>query len=143
MHFAVLEARYYEPINDALLAGVERALVKEGATFEIVTVPGSYELPAALEMAHASGKYAGYIVLGCVIRGATSHYDLICDAIAHKFQDQAVMHQLALGFGVLTCENYEQAEERADMTRKDYGGHAAVAALRMVALKKQFGRHDH
>lgn len=139
MHLAVLEARYYEPINDDLIAGVDRALKAGGATYDVVTVPGSYELPAALEMAVASGKYDGYVTLGCVIRGATSHYDLICEAISNKFQDQAVTHKLAHGFGVLTCESYEQAEERADMTRKDYGGHAAKAALRMIELKKQFG----
>ena len=139
MHVLVLEARYYEPINDDLIAGVDRALKEGGATYEVVSVPGSYELPAALEMAHATGRFDGYVVLGCVIRGATSHYDLICEAISHKFQDQATAHKLALGFGVLTCENYEQAEERADKDRKDYGGHAAKAALRMIALRKQFG----
>lgn len=141
MHLLVLEARYYEPINDDLLAGVDQALKEAGATYDVVSVPGSYELPAALEMAATGNKkYDGYVTLGCIIRGATSHYDLICEAISHKFQDQVTAHKLAFGFGVLTCENYEQAEERADKARKDYGGHAAKAALRMIALKKQFGQ---
>jgi 6,7-dimethyl-8-ribityllumazine synthase len=138
MHLLVLEARYYEAINDDLLAGVDRSLKKAGATYDVVSVPGSYELPAALNFARqGKKKYDGYVLLGCVIRGATSHYDLICESISFKFQDLAVEHSLALGFGVLTCENYEQAEERADPTRKNYGGHAAEAALKMIALKQQ------
>lgn len=139
MHLLVLEARYYEPINDDLIAGVDRELKKVGATYDVVAVPGSYELPAALNFARQSKtKYDGYVLLGCVIRGATSHYDLICESISFKFHNLAIDHNLAIGFGVLTCENYEQAEERADPDRKNYGGHAAAAALRMIALKKQF-----
>lgn len=141
-HLLILEARYYEELNDNLLAGAKKAMDKAGATFDVIQVPGSYELPAALEFAAASTTapdYDGYVLLGCLLRGETSHYDLICDAISHKFQDLAVDRHLAIGFGVLTCETEEQAIVRADPNKKDYGGAAAKAALRMIELKKHFG----
>ena len=141
-HILILEARFYDELADSLLEGAKRALDKVGATYEVVTVPGSYELPAALKLAATSKthNYDGYVLLGCLLRGETSHYDLICDAIAHKFQDLAVDMDLAIGFGVLTCDTEEQAIVRADADRKDYGGNAARATLRMIELKKQYGQ---
>lgn len=141
-HFLVIEARYYNDIADSLLAGVEQALAKEQATFDVITTSGAYELPATLNFsiqANEKGKtaYDGFILLGCVIRGQTTHYDQILDAIFPKVIDLSIDHNLALGMGVLTCENIEQAEYRADKDKKDYGGAAARAALRMVSLKKQ------
>ncbi|MDB5478536.1 MAG: ribH [Alphaproteobacteria bacterium] len=137
--FLVIEARYYTEIADALLQGVDAALVAAGATYDVVTTSGAYELPATLNFAvQGTIKYDGFILLGCVIRGQTTHYDQILDAVFPKILDLSVEHNLALGMGVLTCENEEQAEYRADKDKKDYGGAAARAALRMVQLKNQY-----
>lgn len=141
-HFLVIEARYYNDIANSLVEGVDQALKNANSTYEIITTSGAYELPATLNFAiqaNEKGKtvYDGYILLGCVIRGQTTHYDQILDAVFPKVLDLSVEHNLALGMGVLTCENIEQAEYRADKNKKDYGGAAARAALRMVELKKQ------
>lgn len=137
----ILEARYYNEINDNLLAGVKKACDDAKATFDVVAVPGSYELPSALNMARQSKtNYDGYVLLGCVIRGATSHYDHICDSVFQTVQDLVVANNLALGQGILTCENYDQAFERADPTNMNYGGKAAKAALTMIDLKKKMGQ---
>ena len=134
----VLEARYYNDINDQMLAGIEKACTEAGATYDVMAVPGSYELPAALNFAAQSDKeYDGYVLIGCVIRGATTHYDHICDSVFQSVQSLAIAYGLAVGQGILTCENYEQAEERAAVGRMNYGGKAAKAALAMVALKKK------
>ena len=137
-HLLVIEARYYQDIADSLITGVKAATDKAGATFDVVTTSGAYELPATLNYAiQGSKKYDGYVLLGCVIRGQTTHYDQILDSIFPKVLDLSVEHNLALGMGVLTVENIEQAEYRADHTKKDYGGAAARAALRMIDLKKE------
>lgn len=134
----VIEARYYTEIADSLLQGVDRVLKQHGATYEVVTTSGAYELPATLAYAVQGSKhYDGFVLLGCVIRGQTTHYDQILDSVFPKVLDLSVVHNLALGMGVLTCENLEQAIYRADADKKDYGGAAARAALRMVDLKKQ------
>lgn len=137
-HLLVLEARYYNEINDNLLQGVEKACKEVGATFDVLAVPGAYELPAALNFARQSKtKYDGFVLLGCVIRGATTHYDHICDSVFQTVQDLTVAYDLAIGQGILTCENYDQAFERADPTHMNYGGKAAKAALHMVELRKK------
>ncbi len=139
MHLLVIEARYYTAIADDLLRGVDRALKAGGATYDVVTTSGAYELPATLHLAlKGKKKYDGFVILGCVIRGQTTHYDQILDAVFPKMLDLSLAHDLALGMGVLTCENTEQAEYRAHADKKDYGGAAARAALRMIELKKQF-----
>lgn len=137
-HLLVIEARYYTEIADDLIGGVKAALDKAGATFDLITTSGAYELPATLNYAiQGKKKYDGYVLLGCVIRGQTTHYDQIVDAVFPKVLDLSVEHNLALGMGVLTCETVDQAEYRAHKDKKDYGGAAARAALRMIDLKKQ------
>lgn len=141
-HFLVIEARYYTAIADALLEGVKHALEQDNSTFDVMTTSGAYELPATLNFAaqanqHDKTVYDGFILLGCVIRGQTTHYDQILDAVFPKVLDLSIDYNLALGMGVLTCESIEQAEYRADKDKKDYGGAAARAALRMVELKTQ------
>ncbi len=139
-HLLVLEARYYNEINDNMLAGVKKACEEGSATFDVLSIPGSYELPSALNLVHQSKmKYDGYVLLGCVIRGATTHYDHICDSVFQSVQDLVVANNLALGQGILTCENYDQAFERADPSNMNYGGKAAKAALTMIDLKKKLG----
>lgn len=135
-HLLVLEARYYDAINDHMLAGIKKACADAKATFDVIAVPGAYELPAALNFARQGKvKYDGYVLIGCVVRGATSHYDHINDSVFQSVQDLALEHNLAVGQGILTVENYDQAEERADPGRMNYGGKAARAALTMVELK--------
>ena len=132
----MIEARYYDHINDLLLEGARAALDETGAIYEVVTVPGALEIPAALNMAvHGKNKYDAYIVLGCIIRGETSHYDIVCNESARGVYDLVTRHHLALGNGILTVENEEQALARADMRRKNKGGDAARAALAMLAYK--------
>jgi 6,7-dimethyl-8-ribityllumazine synthase len=134
----IIEARFYDHIADGLLAGAKAALEKGGATCEVLTVPGIYELPAALEMAVASGRgYDGYVTLGCAIRGETDHYHHICAACVTGLSELAVAHRLALGNGVLTVHNEAQALARSEPSRKDIGGQAGRACLRMMELRRR------
>ncbi|MCQ0989471.1 6,7-dimethyl-8-ribityllumazine synthase [Jiella marina] len=143
-HILIVEARYYEHIADHLLGGVKAALDGAGATYDVVTVPGSLEVPAAigfaLSGADAGGTdYDGFVALGCVIRGETHHFDIVANESARALMSLAVDEGLAIGNGILTVENEEQALVRADPARKDKGGEAAKTALTMIALREQFG----
>lgn len=132
-------APYYREIADQLVLGATQALAAAGVGSEVIEVPGAFEIPAAIALAAQTGRYAGYIGLGCVIRGETSHYDYVCGESARGLQDLAVHARLAIGYGILTCETLEQAQLRADVSQGDKGGEAAKAALRMMALQRQFG----
>lgn len=139
-HLLIIEARFYDEIADELLRGAEAVLKRAGATFDRVSVPGSLELPAALSMALAVAdeggtKHDGYVVLGCVVRGETSHYDIVANQSARAIIDLAAGEGLALGFGVLTVETMDQARVRARVEEVNKGGAAAQAALHMIALK--------
>ena len=144
-HILIIEARFYPDVSDALLKGAVTVLERAGCTYDRVEVPGAFEIPAALRMAIRSfefysrdRRFDGYIALGCVIRGETTHYDYICAESARKLQDLASEHALALGYGILTCETHEQAMTRARMDRKDKGGDAARTCLAMIEVKRQF-----
>ncbi len=130
----VIEARYYEHINDFLLEGIEAALKEAGASYDVLTVPGAFEIPAALKFSLDKG-YDAFVVAGCVIRGETSHYDLVCNESARGVYDLVLAHDLALGNAILTVENEEQALARARPDRKNKGADAANAALRMLEIK--------
>lgn len=134
----VVEARFYDEIADNLFNGAEAVLSENGIAHDRVSVPGSYEIPAAIAMAIDSLKndYKGFLVLGCVIRGETSHYDHICDSVSQSLQDIVVAHKVPLGFGMLTCESREQATVRADVSGKNYGGNAAKALVAMMKIKE-------
>lgn len=140
----IVEARFYAEISDALLAGATAALKAAGAEFETVTVPGALEIPGAIAMANASGHAAGaafdgYVALGCVIRGETTHYDTVANESARGIMDLTVHERLAIGNGILTVENEDQAFARTRADRvEDKGGNAAKAALAMIALRKRF-----
>jgi 6,7-dimethyl-8-ribityllumazine synthase len=145
-HVMIAVARFYEDIADELVCGATAALQSAGATWEIVEVPGAFEIPAAistavrsLEFVGARRRFDGYVALGCVIRGETSHYDYVCGETARALQDLAVKYCLALGFGLLTVENREQAEERAGVDRRNKGGEAARVCLSMIDMKQIFG----
>ncbi len=144
-HILIVEARFYVDIADELVRGAIAALEDGGATHERVTVPGAFEIPAAVRMAIRSldffggrRRYDGYIALGCVIRGETSHYDYVCGESARKLQDLACDYTLALGYGILTCDTREQAWERASLEGRNKGDEAARACLEMLELKRQF-----
>ena len=142
-HLLVVEARFYSDISDELLAGAKAAIEKSGATFDKVTVPGALEIPAAVAMALASSKkYDGYVALGCVIRGETTHYDTVANESARALMDLAITHRLAIGNGILTVENEEQAWARARVSEMNKGGAAAEAALAMIALKEKLAKRE-
>lgn len=142
----IIEARFYEDIADELLKGAMKALDEAGATHSKVSVPGCFEIPAALSVtleAAASGlapAFDGYVLLGCVIRGETSHYDIVAVQSARAVMDLSVAHGLALGNGILTVENEEQAWTRAKRSEGDKGGEAASAALALVRIARAQGR---
>ncbi len=147
-HLMIIEARFYDDIADALAAGAIRAAGEAGASYERYAVPGAFEIPAAIRFAVRAmdlfptrRRFDGYVALGCVIRGETTHYDYVCNESARGLQDLATRYSLAIGYGILTCENREQAwlRARADGTGKDKGADATRACLTMVELKRQFG----
>ena len=138
-HFLIVEARFYEEIVDAQVAGAIAALEAGGASFARVSVPGALEIPGAIAMASTGHcHFDGYVALGCVIRGETSHYDTVCNESARGLMDLSLVDGLAIGNGVITVENEAQAWVRADVNRKDKGGDAARAAMAMAALKRAF-----
>ena len=138
--FLIVEARFYGALADAQKAAAIAALEGAGATHETISVPGALEIPAAIAFVAASDqRFDGYVALGCVIRGETSHYDTVCNESARGLMDLALADNLAIGNGIITVEDEDQAWARADQSRKDKGGDAARAALAMAKLKKQVG----
>ena len=131
-----VESRYYTDIADALIEGAEREIARNGAMSERVVVPGAFEIPGAIAM--AAGHYDGFLALGCVIRGETTHYDYVCGESARGLMDLAVQKKLAIGYGIVTVNNMEQAKARAETHRGDKGGDAAHACLAMVALARRW-----
>ena len=136
----LIEAPYYTDIAAAQLQGAMAVLDAAGAKVTRVTVPGALEIPAAIKLA-LGGPWDGYVVLGCVIRGETSHYDIVCNECARGVQNLAVEHGLAIGFGVLTVEDEEQAWVRAKPAEMDKGGETARACLAMIALRHELASH--
>ena len=133
----MVEARFYNDILDALAEGAVAALEAAGVETERLAVPGALEIPAAIRLAMAAG-YDGYVALGCVIRGETSHYDIVANESARALQTLAIEHELAIGNGILTVENHAQALDRALPDRKNKGAEAAEACLTMIAIKRRF-----
>ena len=132
----VVESRYYPEIADELIAGAEREFARNGATFERVVVPGAFEIPGAIAL--AAERYDGFLALGCVIRGETTHYDYVCGESARGLMDLSVNKKLPIGYGILTVDTIEQAEARAQIERGDKGGDAAHACLVMVSLSRRW-----
>ena len=137
----VVEARFYDDIADALLAGAERVLKDAQVKYDRVTVPGALEIPAAIAIAaDAKGsrrRYHGAVALGCVIRGETSHYDIVATQSARALIDLSVALRLPVGNGILTVDTEAQAWQRARPEEGDKGGAAARAALALIAIKRQ------
>jgi 6,7-dimethyl-8-ribityllumazine synthase len=141
----IVEARFYDDIADALLAGASKVLKEADAEFDCVTVPGSLEIPAAIAIAVDAARarrrpYDGVVALGCVIRGDTIHFDIVAHQSARGLMDLAVARQLPIGNGIITVDSEAQAWVRARPQEQDKGGDAARAALAMVGLKRRAGK---
>jgi 6,7-dimethyl-8-ribityllumazine synthase len=137
-HILIVEARFYEHLNDLLLDGARAAIEAAGHSHETITVPGALEVPGAIALASESGRYDAYVALGVVIRGETYHFEIVAGESARGLMALS-MDGLAIGNGILTVENEAQALTRARSTEKDKGGEAAKAALAMLKLKQRFG----
>ncbi|MEO3387632.1 6,7-dimethyl-8-ribityllumazine synthase [Mesorhizobium sp. CAU 1741] len=135
----IVEARFYDDLSDALLAGAKAALDEAGARYEVVTVPGALEVPAAISFALDGADYDGFVALGCVIRGETYHFDIVANESCRALMELSVAESLAIGNGILTVENEAQAWARARREEGDKGGFAARAALTMIDLRKRLG----
>ena len=135
--FLIVEARFYDHLNDMLIAGAKTAIKAAGHNAEVVTVPGALEIPGAIALADQTGDYAGYVAIGVVIRGETYHFEIVAGESARGIM-ALTMDGVAIGNGILTVENEAQAIVRADPEQKDKGGEAAKAALALLALKERF-----
>ncbi len=136
----LVAAPFYRKVADGLISGARAVLEQAGARHDLVEVPGALEIPVAIRMASETGLWEGFVALGCVIRGETTHYETVCTDSSRGLMLLGVMNGLAIGNGILTCETMAQAEIRADPTRMDKGGGAAAAALNLVALSRRFRR---
>ena len=144
-HILIVASPYYAHITEELVRGATARIEAADGTLETVEVPGVFETATAIAMAmrappRADGraKFDGYVALGCVIRGETTHYDYVCNESARALQDLAVAHCLPIGYGIVTVENEQQAIERAFVDRRNKGGDAAAACLAMIALRRSF-----
>lgn len=131
-------APYYREIADQLQRGAEAAAKTGEAMLDRVFVPGAFEIAPAIAHAARRSPYEGYVALGCVVRGETSHYDYVCGESARALMDLSVREGLAIGYGILTVNTIDQAQVRADPKHGDKGGEATRAALTMIALKRRF-----
>ncbi len=145
-HLLVIQAPYYEAVVTGMRRGAERVFEAAGCTVDVVDVAGAYELPAALRMAISQPtkgpkpmRYDGFLLLGCVIKGETDHYDFICNAVCQGVMNVSTERGAAIGFGLLTVENLGQAEARSAADRHNKGGEAAHALLGQVALRRRWG----
>jgi 6,7-dimethyl-8-ribityllumazine synthase len=135
--FLIVEARFYDHLNDMLIAGAKAAITAAGHDAEVITVPGALEIPGAIALADESGNYDGFVAIGVVIRGETYHFEIVAGESARGIM-ALTMDGTAIGNGILTVENEEQALVRADPAQKDKGGEAAKAAMALLALQERF-----
>ena len=134
----IVEARFYPHLNDMLLEGARNAIEAAGHKHETIIVPGALELPAAISLAAKSGRFCAFVALGVVIRGETYHFEIVSEESARALMD-LTLDGFAIGNGVLTVENEEQAIARADPKQGDKGCHAARAALSLFELREKYG----
>ena len=136
--FLIVEARFYEHLNDMVIDGARSALEQAGHLVDVITVPGALEIPGAISMAAESGRYDGFVAIGVIIRGETYHFEVVSTEPARGLM-ALTMDGIAIGNGILTVENEAQALARASKHDKNKGGEAAVAAMRMLDIAGQFG----
>jgi 6,7-dimethyl-8-ribityllumazine synthase len=135
--FLIVEARFYDHLNDLLIEGASAALDDAGHKYDVITVPGALEIPGAIALAAESGRYDGFVAIGVVIRGETYHFEVVSNESARGLMALS-MDGIAIGNGILTVENEAQALTRARMTEKDKGGEAAKAAIAMFDIRQRF-----
>lgn len=136
----VIAAPYYREVVDGMLRGAQRVFAEVNATTEVAEVAGGYELPAALAMAlKLPGRWDGFLLLGCVVKGETDHYAFICDAICHGVMEVSTRGAAAVGFGLLTVDTLAQAEARSRDDRMNKGAEAAHAVIAQIALARRWG----
>jgi 6,7-dimethyl-8-ribityllumazine synthase len=138
-HILILEARFYAELCDELARGAIAAIERAGATWERHAVPGALEIPGGIAAAAKAKRFDGYVALGCVLRGETTHYDIVANESARGIMD-LTMAGLAIGNGILTCETEAQAWARARVSEMDKGAGAADAALAMIRFKRDIGK---
>ena len=136
-NFLIVEARFYDHLNDMLVAGAKAALEAAGHSAEVLIVPGALEIPGAIAMAAEAGRFDGFVAIGVVIRGETYHFEIVAGESARGIM-ALTMDGIAIGNGIITVENEEQALVRADPSKKDKGGEAARAALALLDLQGRF-----
>jgi len=134
----IVEARFYDHLNDMLVAGAKAAIKAAGHQAEVITVPGALEIPGAIALADQGGSYDGYVAIGVVIRGETYHFEIVAGESARGIM-ALTMDGMAIGNGILTVENEQQALVRADPKQTNKGGEAALAALALLSLREKFG----
>ena len=137
----IVASPYYKDLSDHQIAGAKAEIEKAGATWDIVEVPGALEIPTAIGIAERMSNFDGYVALGCVIRGETTHYETVCNDSSSAIQLLG-LQGVCIGNGILTVENYTQAEVRADPADQNKGGGAAAAALHLIALSRKWSRPD-
>jgi 6,7-dimethyl-8-ribityllumazine synthase len=135
----IVVASYYREIADNLIAGAKAEIEAAGAEWELAEVPGALELPIAIGIAGRMQSFDGYVALGCIIRGETTHYDTVCNDSSRGIATLGLAG-FCVGNGILTVENIAQAEVRADPAQQNKGGGAAAAALHLIALSRSWGR---
>ena len=135
----IVVAPYYKDIADELIAGAKAEIQAAGGTWDLVEVPGALEVPTAIGIAARMSNFDGYVALGCVIRGETTHYDTVCNDSSRALT-MLGLQGLCIGNGILTVENHEQAAVRAEAKGQNKGGGAAAAALHLIALSRKWGR---
>ncbi len=135
----IVVATFYQDLAAELVRGAVACLDGAKLEHDVIEVPGAFEIPAAIRMAIASKKYDGYVALGCVIRGETSHYDYVCAESARGLNELALSHMAPIGYGILTTETPEQAWERAAVTKGNKGAAAAEACAKLIVIKRQLG----
>ena len=136
--FLIVEARFYDHLNDMLVSGAKAALKAKGHAVEVITVPGALEIPGTISMAAEAQMYDGFVAIGVVIRGETYHFEIVAGESARGIM-ALTMDGIAIGNGILTVETEDQAIVRADPKQKDKGGEAAIAAIALLALQSKFG----
>lgn len=135
--FLIVEARFYDHLNDQLIAGARAALESGGHEAEVLTVPGALEIPGAIALAVESGGFDGFVAIGVVIRGETYHFEIVAGESARGIM-ALTMDGIAIGNGIITVENESQAQARANPADKDKGGEAAKAAIALLELRNRF-----
>lgn len=134
----IVAARYYPDVVDQMTARALEVIAEAGATGSLIEAPGAFEIPGVIAMAASMGEHDGFVGLGCVVRGETSHYDYVCGESARGLMTLSTDHKLAIGYGILTVETIEQAKVRADPAHGDKGGEAARACLAMAVLRNRY-----